>query len=277
MLKEAVVGGPSLVFTRYHEVGKTWIRSHQVKEPRLCKTILGYDANALYLSTMLREIPCGKGRVVNYNDEFQAQAARVLVNRLKDGKWFGFAEVDIEIPDRLQPKFEERCPFFYNRKVPAKVVPNHMRDYLARTGRNRGDGKKLVGPLSAEQMLLYAPLLRWYVDHGAVITKVHRTIDYQPAKIFTWFVEQVTEARRTGDVDKSKALLAEVFKLLGNSAYGKMIEALERQTTVIYTKEEKVVDRALQSARSGRRMSWKAGRHVSQSEDRFRSESLSTS
>jgi len=61
-------------------------------------------------------------------------------------------------------------------------------------------------------------------------------------------VEQVTEARRTGDVDKSKALLAEVFKFLGNSAYGKLIEALERQTNTIYTKDEKVVDRALRSA-----------------------------
>ena len=69
-----------------------------------------------------------------------------------------------------------------------------------------------------------------------------------PAKIFPWFVEQVTEARRTGDVEKSKALLAEVFKLLGNSGYGKLIEALERQTNVIYTKDEKVVDRALRSA-----------------------------
>jgi len=47
---------------------------------------------------------------------------------------------------------------------------------------------------------------------------------------------------------KSKALLAEVFKLLGNSAYGKMLEAVERQTCVVYTKEEKVVDRALRSA-----------------------------
>ena len=53
-----------------------------------------------------------------------------------------------------------------------------------------------------------------------MITNVYRTIglyDYQPTKIFTWFVEQVTEARRTGDKEKSKALLAEVFKLLGNS------------------------------------------------------------
>ena len=61
-------------------------------------------------------------------------------------------------------------------------------------------------------------------------------------------MEQVTEGRRTGDVDQSKALLADVFKLLGNSAYGKMIEALEKQTNVIYTKDEKVIDQALRSA-----------------------------
>ena len=97
-------------------------------------------------------------------------------------------------------------------------------------------------------MLVYAPHLRWYIDHGVEITAVHRTINYQPKKIFTWFVEQVTEARRTGDVDKSKALLADVFKLLGNSAYGQLIEALERQTNVIYTKDEKVVHRVLRSS-----------------------------
>ena len=61
---------------------------------------------------------------------------------------------------------------------------------------------------------MYAPLLRWYVDHGAVITAVYRTIDYTPGKVFDWFAEQVTEARLTGDVEKSKALLAEVFKLV---------------------------------------------------------------
>ena len=118
-------------------------------------------------------MPCGKVRVVYYDDEFKEQAARVLVHRLKAGKWFGLAEVDIEIPESLHPKFEEMCPFFYNKKVPAEAVPKHIRDYLARIGRNRGDGKMLVRALSAERMLLYAPQLRWHVNHGAVITKVH--------------------------------------------------------------------------------------------------------
>ena len=107
--------------------------------------------------------------------------------------------------------------------------------------------EKVVGISVSKELLLYAPLLWWYIDHGAHISKLYRTINYEPAKIFPWFVDQVTEARCTGDVEKSKALLAEVFKLLGNSGYGKMIEALERQTNIIYTKDENVVDRALRS------------------------------
>jgi len=50
--------------------------------------------------------------------------------------------------------------------------------------------KKLVGASSAKQLLFYAPLLRWYVEPGAVIKAVYRTT--------TWFVEQVTEVRRKG-------------------------------------------------------------------------------
>ena len=248
MLKGAVVGGPSLVFTRYHEAGKTRIRSHQYPIPRVCQNILGYDANALYLSTMLREMPCGKETVVRYAED-DMLAPIELKQRLKDKSWFGFAEVDIEIPNHMHQKFEEMCPFFHKKSVPTKAVPKHMKKYLKATGRKLVEkNKKLMGTLSAQRILLYEPLLQWYINHGAEITKVYRTIDYKPKVIFDWFVEQVTEARRTGDVDKSKALLADIFKLLGNSGYGKLIEAIERQTNVIYTKDEKVVDRALRSA-----------------------------
>ena len=270
LLKGAVVGGPSLVFTRYHEAGKTRIRSHQYPDSKLCENIQGYDANALYLSTMLNYMPCGKEKVVHYTaysrehqtnnpdqanyldgvDGWQlAQEAADFTHRLKEKSWFGYAEVDIEIPEHLHQKFEEMCPFFHKKAVPANVVPEHMKEYLKATGRKVVESnKKLLGTLSAEKILLYEPLLQWYINHGAEIKRVYRTIDYKPKKIFEWFVKEVTEARRTGDVDKSKALLADIFKLLGNSGYGKLIEALERQTNVIYTKDEKVVDRALRSA-----------------------------
>ena len=76
----------------------------------------------------------------------------------------------------------------------------------------------LVGALSAEKKMLYSPLLKWYLHH----TAVHRTIHYVPQKAFKWFVKKVTENRRKVDQNTELALLAEVFKLLGNSAYGKL-------------------------------------------------------
>lgn len=82
MLKEAVVGGRSLVFKGYHEAGVTKIRPHRF-------------ANALYLSTMLRDMPCGKERVIHYQNP--VGETPLFTERLNAGTWFGFAEVDMEI------------------------------------------------------------------------------------------------------------------------------------------------------------------------------------
>ena len=89
------------------------------------------------------------------------------------------------------------------------------------------DQKKLLGKLSAKNTLLYTPLLKWYLDHGLLVAAVYHTIDYTPKQIFLWFVNNVTENRTRGDADVGKALRADVFKLLGNSAHSKMKEALE--------------------------------------------------
>ena len=246
MLKDAVVGGPSLVFTRNHEVGKTKIRSHKYEDARLCQRELGYDANALYPSTMLQDMPCGKEKIVVYSDPSECVAD--FEYRLRTKKWFGFAEVDISVPNELWDKFEEFPPLFQNNIVPNQAIPENMKNYLRRTNRTLlPRQKKLLGLLSAKRILLYAPLLEWYLHHGLKITAVYRTIDHKPPKIFPWFVHQVTENRRKRDADPDKALLAEVFKLLGNSAYGKLIEAVERQTRVIYTTHQGKVDRAKRS------------------------------
>ena len=108
--------GPSLVFTRKHVAGETKIRSHQYEDARLTKRILGYDANSLDPSTMMKEMPCGEGVVTTYaNPE---AAARVFPTALSSGEWFGFAEVDIVIPEELWPEFEEFPPLFINAAFP---------------------------------------------------------------------------------------------------------------------------------------------------------------
>ena len=60
-------------------------------------------------------------------------------------------------------------------------------------------------------------------------------------------MQEVANMRRKGDAEAEKALFAEIYRLLGNSAYGKFIEAVERQKKVLYTKDEDEVDKHLRS------------------------------
>ena len=232
---------PPELYTPGNEAG---IRSHKYDLACIVKHILGFDANSLYPSTMAKEMPCGKEFVEHYEDP--VQVAKDLIPRMYAKRWFGFAEVDIKGPRDLWEKFEEFPPIFINQSVGAEGIPHHMKDYLAKSGRvATPDQKKLLGVLKAQKVLLYAPILKWYHEHGLKIMAVHRTINCMLRKTFSWFVQEVANMRRKGDVEADKALLAEVYKLLGNSAYGKFIEAVERQTKVLYTKDVDVVDKHL--------------------------------
>jgi len=110
-------------------------------------------------------------------------------------------------PKTLWTKFEEMPPVFVNREVLEATVSKEMLDYLIRTGRKRTTGKKLLGVLEADEILLYRPLLRWYIEHGVELQVVYTTIEYQPGKILAWFVDEVTDARRMGDMTKRKPYL----------------------------------------------------------------------
>ena len=55
-----MVGGPSIIFCRYHESEKSRIRSHQYTDAKICSKVVGFDGNSLYLSYSGQEIPCGK-------------------------------------------------------------------------------------------------------------------------------------------------------------------------------------------------------------------------
>lgn len=63
---------------------------------------------------------------------------------------------------------------------PDKAVLQHMKDYLHCISRQKGDGKKLVGALAAEKLLLYAPLLCLVCG-----TRPSKLFDYQMTKLFT--------------------------------------------------------------------------------------------
>ena len=128
------------------------MRSHRYVNALTCQRVLGYDANTLYPSTILQDMPCAPGKVVHYDST--GEEVDRLVSQLRRKMWFGFAEVDIKSPKGAVGKFEEFPHFFYNSLVSQEAIPEHMKEYLEPTKRTELQYYKICGWLAGEKILL---------------------------------------------------------------------------------------------------------------------------
>ena len=72
LVKDNIVGGPAIIFHRYHEKDVTKIRGGS----ELCRKIVGYDANALYLWAIMQDMPTGWYTRRREENKFRPQQAQ---------------------------------------------------------------------------------------------------------------------------------------------------------------------------------------------------------
>jgi hypothetical protein len=234
LLKKNIVGGPSIIFHRFHEVDKTRIRGG-----KLCKNVVGYDANALYLWAISEVMPTGDYKQINEYDLKQ------LKEDVISDKLFGYVECDIKVPDHLYDHFSEMCPIFKNIDIHGtkEVIGEHMNNYCIENNIPIKKSRKLIGSMKGDKILLYTPLLKWYLEHGLEITKFYQAITYTPKQCFKGIADNIANARRAGDVDEDMAIIAETMKLIGNALYGRTVMDKEKHTTTSFCGLDKISKR----------------------------------
>ena len=361
LVKDNIVGGPAIIFHRYHEKDVTKIRGEET-----CRSIVGYDANALYLWALMQDMPtgwytrrreekqfrpqqaqpfgqmavqwltwesakngCAIRHQVNGREKrigklpvdgwcaeartayqfhgcffhgcpkcydqtetnsvngktmaellektrcntaylrrhvevvemwecewkeickepdvksFLAPASRPrwtmtqqqILAAVVDGTLFGMVECDVRVPDELKDYFSEMQPVFKNTSVTRDDIGPFMRQYAEEHDILTKPRVMLVGSFRGVKILLATPLLRWYLAHGLMVDRVYQIIEYEPNPCFQRFGESVSAARRAGDEDPDKAIIADTMKLLGNSGYGKTVTNVDRHRDVKYCTE----------------------------------------
>ena len=354
LVKDNIVGGPAIIFHRYHEKDVTKIRGGD----ELCRAIVGYDANALYLWAIMQDMPTGwytRRRAENGFRPQQAQpfgqmavqwltcesertglnirhqvngrekrignlpvdgwcaqtrtayqfhgcfwhgcpkchadpeetnpkngktmavlladtkkhtaylrrhvkviemwecewkrerdppprqkwtmTQQQIIAAVVDGTLFGMIECDIRVPSELRAHFAEMQPIFKNATVTRDDIGPFMREYAEENDIMSTPRRMLVGSYHGENILLATPLLQWYLAHGLVVDRVYQIVEYERKPCFRQFGESVSAARRDGDADPDKAIIADTMKLLGNSAYGKTVTNVDRHRNVAYCTE----------------------------------------
>ena len=354
LVKDNIVGGPAIIFHRYHEKDVTRIRGGE----ELCRAIVGYDANALYLWALMQDMPTGWYTRRREENGFRPQQAQPfgqmavqwlnresertglsirhqangrekrigklsvdgwcpethtayqfhgcyfhgcpkchadpeeinavngktmavlladtkkhtaylrrhvnviemwecawkrerdppprqkwkmtqqqIIAAVVDGPLFGMIECDIRVPFELKDHFAEMQPIFKNTTVTRDDIGPFMRQYAVDHDIMSTPRRMLVGSYRGDKILLATPLLQWYLAHGLVIDRVYQVVEYHREACFRHFGESVSAARREGDADPDKAIIADTMKLLGNSAYGKTVTNIDRHRNVRYCTE----------------------------------------
>ena len=129
-----------------------------------------------------------------------------LIKDILNEKLFGFVEVDIKVANELYDKFSEMSPIFKNivsDSTKKDIIGDHMFNYCQSNHIPLHKSKKLIGSMFGEKILIYTPLLKWYLEHGLIITKFYEAVEYEKNVCFKELGETIADARRAGDADKS--------------------------------------------------------------------------
>ena len=131
-------------------------------------------------------------------------------------------------------------PIFKNHDVSLDDVGEFMQNYAKERSIKDVPRRLLIGSYFGKKIGVSTPLLKWYLEHGLVVTCIYTIVEYIPNAAFSSFMTQVAQARLDGDRDKNKALIAETIKLIGNSNYGKLITNKEKHHDIVYVNESEI-------------------------------------
>ena len=153
-----------------------------------------------------------------------------ILQAICDGSFFGAALVDLTTPDALKDHFSELPPIFKYAEIGLEDVSRFMRNKIINSVGHMKSRRSLISSYHGREVLLITPLLRWYIEHGLVVTKVHMTLEWEPRRCFEHLAQNMANSRRQADVDPNWKLMGDACKLIANAVYGKCIQNKQKMT-----------------------------------------------
>ena len=151
---------------------------------------------------------------------FEDRNSTHISNLVLSDELFGFVECDISSPEWLIEKYRNLNfpPVIQRRHVTVDMIGDYMKDRLEALGRKIPPKglETIVNGWHGKKLLLFTPLLKWYLELGLVITEVYCVLQYQPSKCFEKFINACV-AGRIKATSEGNDLQAQSFKICMNS------------------------------------------------------------
>ena len=177
------------------------------------------DFTNLYGYAQKQKLPCR-----NYRWLTSDEVANFDVMAVEDNGDLGYGlEVDLHYPEHLHklhndlPLAPEKMDIFYND---LSEYSKECLDNIYKGNPKRYHAQKLAGTFrDKKNYFTHIKNLKYYLDQGLIVTKIHRIIEFEQEDFMTEFIDYSAEKRK-----KSKsAFKCRVAKLIANATYGRFI------------------------------------------------------
>jgi hypothetical protein len=153
-----------------------------------------------------------------------------IIQGIASNELFGFAVLDVHCPS---PVYESIKWLNFPPIIKRGLITEEMLSpYMTKRCKARNyklPQKTLIQTFNAKQILLYTPMIRFYLKLGLEISNISQFIQYRPAEVFDDFVDKITTGRIQAKANGNESLES-AYKVIGNSGYGKMGENVEKYT-----------------------------------------------
>ena len=199
------------------------------------KRIVDIDENNLYAAAMLFSMPIGEYQWLT-TEEF----AQIDWCAQSDDQEYGYSvECDLDYPPELHDAHND-YPLAPERiQVNYSCISEQQVEIARSYGITRSCTTTKLMPNLMNKRYYFCDylLLKFYIEHGLILKKVHRVVRFKQSKWLKEYIELNTKLRKESKQEHEKDL----FKLLNNAIYGKTCENLTKRSDIrlVVTKQQK--------------------------------------
>lgn len=205
MIVLGIRGGISQCSRRYVEANNKHMESFDSSKES--SYIIYIDCNNLYGFSMMQHLPIGGFKWCE--KEFTAEEVLSIAD---DGELGYMFEVDLEYPESLHDLHNDYPFCAENRSVPYTQNVN----------------KLLLTLFDKENYVIHYRMLKLALQHGLILKKIHRVLQFQQSDWLKSYIMLNTEMRAKANNDFEKNL----YKLLNNAIFGKSMENVRARVDI---------------------------------------------
>ena len=209
-LVSAKRGGTCVVSKRFANANIPGTSDYNPSNPT--SYIIYQDMNNLYGHAMVQSLPTGKLKWVTITKD-------EILTTADDAEYGYILEVDLEYPSYLHDQHNDYPLAPEHLEITQEMLSPLQNSSFESLKLN--SSKKLAPNLhDKKNYVLHYRNLKYYLDQGMILKKIHRALKFQQSPWLKPFIEFNTQQRANARSDFEK----DFFKLLNNSVFGKTIE-----------------------------------------------------